>query len=70
MNMRADIMVDEGEFGKRLKMSNVAHIPRDEVVHSDYFVALSDKAIAQMGPKEAGRAGNEDTWHYFSPIPL
>ena len=49
MDVGTDIVVDKGEFGERLKMGNVAHVPCDQIVHADHFIAFADEAITEVG---------------------
>jgi hypothetical protein len=39
---------------------DVAHVPREEVVHRDDLVALSEQAVAEVAPEEAGSAGDQN----------
>ncbi len=66
MNELADIVVIETELLKREEVFDVLDVPRDQIVHPDYLIALLDKAVTEMGTKEAGSTGYEYAFHDLS----
>jgi hypothetical protein len=49
------------EVGISKKMLDVGLATGEEIIKADDFVPLLDKAVTEVGPKESGSAGNEDT---------
>jgi hypothetical protein len=53
-------MADEFEALLANEMLDVAARAGEEIVDTDYFRALRQQAVAQMGAEEAGAAGHHD----------
>ena len=54
------IMANEFEAGIPHKMLDVGLTPGEEIVEADDFMPLLDEAVAKMGAKKSGSAGDED----------
>jgi hypothetical protein len=57
------IVFYEGETVASEEMGNVVHIPRQQIVHADHIMALSDEMITEMTAEETGPAGDERSLH-------
>lgn len=57
------IMVIEFEIRQVKQVFDVANVTCDEVVHGNHVIPFLDKPIAQVRSQEAGRAGNEYSFH-------
>jgi hypothetical protein len=53
VNVIADVVMDEFEFGVGIVLGNVLQIPRHEIVHGNHAVSVGNHAIDEMRPNEA-----------------
>jgi hypothetical protein len=56
-----DVGLYEREAPVPRQVCDVARIPRDEVVDRDDVVSVREQSIDEVGPDEAGAAGDDDT---------
>ena len=56
-----DVMAHEFEAGIADEMLDVRLTTSEEIIKTDNFMSLLDKTVAEMGTKESGSAGNENS---------
>ena len=66
----AYIVVIEFELFKVKQVLDVGQRTRNEVVHANNMVTLVDESVAKMRTKEAGSAGNQNSFHLLKDIRL
>ena len=54
-----DVLVDEAEIRKRQQVVDVAHVPRDEVVHGDDLKPFLHEAVAQVRAQKSSGTGDQ-----------
>jgi hypothetical protein len=56
-----DVVPHKFEGGAAKEMSDVLFPAREEIVETDYFVAVTDESFAKVGTDEPGTPGDKDT---------
>jgi len=67
-NIIGHVMFHEGKFLVPGEVGDIFDASRDQVIETDHFMALGQKAVAEMTPDEAGPSSDQDS-QFALPIP-
>jgi hypothetical protein len=62
-----NIVTDEFELFIIEQMVDVAFCSCEKIVHTNNFIALRQKCLAQMGTEKTAAPGDKNTFHSISP---